>query len=211
MGMHVSQLRSVPVGAFEWYVYVVDASRGGQHTDLMNRAFSMFAQESGPDAVIVTGPRDLSAELYRFLTEHAGEHFARLEFLLRSATCLVVSRGALQTTRGQIYVLPLASETAADEAASPTDSDVDDRSGFAFSVLRSLIAAMADDRVEAFMLELHSVAIPLSQIRDGLLITTLRNANRVLELKPNIWGVGLNLNGLIERVLSPESRQLPSE
>jgi hypothetical protein len=201
MGMHVSQLRSVPVGAFEWYVYVVDASGGNRHTSMVDRAFERFARSSGPDAVIVTGPPNLSQELTQFLSRHAGAAFGPLERLFHEVSCLVVSRGALQNTSEQVYVVPLLTN-----GGSEGDSD---STVVLDAILEGLLNAMHDNRVVEFLTNLHATPIELSDIRQGMLITTLRHVNQYLQLQPNFYGLGVNLNAVVERIVGPAVRDLP--
>ena len=112
MGMYVSQLHSVPVGEYEYYVYLVDASEGAAHSPVIANALQGLAVQSGTVAVVVHGPGDLSMELFRFLQEQAPNDFSRLEHLFHETTALVISQGALQTTTSQVFVLPLLPASA---------------------------------------------------------------------------------------------------
>ena len=61
------------------------------------------------------------------------------------------------------------------------------------------------------MEELGAVHVPLKPFKPGMKVATLRRWNKVLELKPNLAGLGLNLNAAIEEYLNdlaPEGRPL---
>lgn len=198
MGMHVSQLRAVPVGLYDYYVYVVDASSASGDTAEIDRFFDRFARQSEVNAVIVRGPEDLSFELYNFLNKHAGGNFGRLEELFHSVTCLIIAEGALQTTRKPIYVLPLIHRDGSRQWLKE----------FLDSLLGALIDAMRLGEVGRLIASFGAVQFSLAEISGGMIVSTLRSINAALELKPNIAGVGINLNEIIARSLGPEERPL---
>jgi hypothetical protein len=195
MGMYVSQLRSVPIGRYEYYAYLVDTS-GGAHSKEVDRFFDGFAKQSEVDAVIVRGPQDLSRELFQFLQRHAPADFGRLETLFHEVTCLIISEGALQTTANPIHVLPLMLRNAqSSEQAQLLDA-----------LLVSLLRAMRQHQLPRFLQSLGAERLALTEIRNGMLVATLRHLNEALELKPNVAGLGLNLNAIIQRALGPSQR-----
>jgi hypothetical protein len=199
MGMYVSQLRSVPVGRYNYYVYLIDASSAATHSKDVDRFFDGFAKQSEVDAVIVRGPQDLSYELFQFLQTHAPNDFWRLEALFHEVTCLVISEGALQATNKLVHILPLRQR----------DSVGPEQPQFVDSLLAALLVAMRKDRLFEFVQSLGAEGIALTEIKDGMLVATLRKLNDALELKPNVAGVGLNLNAVIQRYLGPPERPLP--
>lgn len=199
MGMYVSQLRSVPIGRYEYYAYLVDSSAGGAHSKEVDRFFNAFAKQSSVDAVIVSGPQDLTDQLYRFLRNHAPADFDRMEALFLKATCLIVSDGALQTTTEPVHVLPLMLGGAPPREDAPL---VD-------KLLECLLAAMREHRLTEFMQSLGAERVTLTEIKGGMFVATLRSLNDVLELKPNLAGLGLNLNAVIQQALGPKQRPLP--
>ena len=196
MGMYVSQLRSVPVGMFEYYVYLVDASEGAAHSPEIANALQDLAVRSGTDAVVVSGPRDLSFELFEFLQRHAQADFGRLEHLFHEVSSLVISEGALQTTTSQVFVLPLV----------PGRTDSANHSEVLAKLVAGLLDAMRRRRVAEFCMSLGAEQMRLTDLKGGLLVTTLRRLNEALELKPNLAGIGLNLNAIIEEILGPATR-----
>jgi hypothetical protein len=200
MGMYVSQLRSVPVGVYEYYAYLVDASANQVHSSAVDRFFEVFAKQSDIDAVIVRGPEDLSWQLFQFLQMHAPKDFARLERLFHEATCLLISEGALQITNKPIHVLPLMLSSA----------EGSDRSELADALLSSLLKALKEHRLSEFVQSLGVEQIALSEVDGRMLVATLRRLNEWMELKPNIAGMGLNLNAVIQSTLGPSQRSLPA-
>ena len=160
MGMYVSQLRSVPVGEYEYYVYLVDASEGAAHSPVIANALQGLAVQSGTVAVVVHGPGDLSMELFRFLQEQAPNDFSRLEHLFHETTALVISQGALQTTTSQVFVLPLLPASAVNSTHEELLSEL----------VAQLLGAYAQGRVAEFCMSLGAEPMHLTNLRSGLLV-----------------------------------------
>lgn len=68
---------------------------------------------------------------------------------------------------------------------------------------------MRRHQLSEFVQSLGAERLALAEIKDGMLVATLRKLNEALELKPNIAGVGLNLNAVIQRFLGPSERPFP--
>lgn len=187
MGFHVSTLHNLPVGSIRHFVHVLDIS-GGLHT---------LARVLGRDAGLVVGPQNLTDELYQFLNRNVSSGFGAIETLLHNATCLVISEGHLAHTRSVVYVLPLSLPESSGEAHEMINT-----------LLRLLGHALQTGRLEAFVGDLGAVQVGLPDVGGGVLVCTLRHLNDVLELKPNVAGLGLNLNALIEKVLPPTARSI---
>jgi hypothetical protein len=200
MGMYVSQLRSVPIGVYTYYTYLIDTTYDGTHSSAVDYFFNAFAKRSGVDAVIVRGPDDLTWQLYQFLQLHASADFERLEKLFHEATCLLVSEGALQTTDRPVYVLPLMLPAASNP----------EQLKFSDALLGSLLQAMKQHQLSEFVHQLGAEEIELSNIKGGMVIATLRWLNNVLELKPNVAGLGVNLNAAVNDALGLPQRSLPT-
>jgi len=196
MGFHVSQLRSAPIGIYEYYVYFIDAAPQESHTRAIAESLLSLAMDAGTDAAIVSGPASLSAELTEFLQRHAPEHFVQLEILLGQVSCLLISRGALQTTTQEIFVVPLALG----------HTDVESQKALIEGLLSPLVQAMREDTVADFCRSLGAQELPLSDLKGGIVVAIFRNLNKVLELKPNVIGLGVNLNAVLERFLGPPER-----
>jgi hypothetical protein len=194
MGFHVSTLHNLPSGHIKHFVHVLDMSQGAHGRWIADNLLSL-AKEFGPNAGLVTGTADLSNELYKFLANNVAESFGAVENLLHSATCLVVSEGHLASTNSPVYLLPLSPPEE-----SPAAQEM-------IQVLISMLAAaIKDERLDELLNSLGARQLSLTSAGGGFIVCTLREANKVLELKPNIAGLGVNLNALIERILPPEVR-----
>lgn len=198
MGMYVSELRSIPIGAYQYYVYLVDPSIRVSHTEEIAKFFQRFAAASGVDTVIVHGPPDLSNQLRQFLQRNAGDNFVAIEHLFHEVTCLIVSEDSLQATRAPVHVIPLLEQAA----------DGSSRSEFLDALITSLLNSMRTGNVSEFCRSLGARELALSEIGGGMVVATLRHLNEALELKPNFAGLGLNINAIIERALGPAKRSV---
>ena len=121
--------------------------------------------------------------------------------LLANVSALVISKGVIQQTDSDVFVVPLA---RANQSASEAGT-------FLNELIDGLVTAMRSDTVGNYCRSLGCETIPLKGLKGGLLVTTLRKANQYFELKPNLAGMGVNLNAAIERFVGPPSRELPSE
>jgi hypothetical protein len=198
MGMYVSELRSVPIGTFTYYLYLVDVSGNGEHSAAIAGALQELAVKSGTDALVVRGPANLSAELLQFLNTNAASDFGRLERLFHEVSSLVISKGALQTTNSEVFVVPLIVGGETGETARPLLTEL----------VAGLLAAMRDNRVPDFCRSLGAETLQLATLKDGLFVATLRNVNKYFELKPGVAGLGVNLNAVIERIVGSPTRSL---
>ena len=187
MGFYVSSLGNLPSGSIEYFVYVVDASTADLHSDWIHDNLAKFGATFGPAAGLVTGPDDLSKEVFQFLSAHLLEQdFCSVEGLLHSATCLLISEGSLLKTQNAVYLIPVA-QGIEKEA-------VKDR----ISALISEIAkALTDNRLQKVMSSSDARELQLKNSRGRLWVSEL---NESLELKPNIFGIGINLNKLIKKL-----------
>lgn len=198
MGMYVSELRSVPIGAFTYYLYLVDVSPNREHSNAIAAALQDLAVKSGASALVVSGPGNLSQELYGFLRTNAKSDFGGLEQLLHNVSSLVVCEGAIQTTKSTVFVLPLIAQGVTS----------DDAIAFLTELVGGLLEAMRSSRISDYCQSLGAEPLDLVDLKGGLLVSTLRNANKFFELKPGLGGVGVNLNAVIERFVGSPTRPL---
>lgn len=196
MGFHVSTLHNLPYGGIQYFVHVIDLS-GGPHAKWIDENLHALARTFGPDAGLVTGPQNLTDELYQFLQRNVAEDFGAVERVLHSATCLVVSDGHLAHTQRPVYLLPLVLPDTTDAARDMIGT-----------LLRMLAEAMQDARLDQMIENLGAMKVGLSPTGCGLIVCTLRYLNAVLELKPNWSGLGFNLNAAIEKALPPTVRKI---
>lgn len=195
MGFHVSTLHNLPINGIEHFVHVLDISSGA-HAQWIGENFQPLAASFGKNAGLVTGPMDFSQELYTFLSRSLGAEFAGVERLLHSATCLVISEGHLAHTRRPVYLIPVAT-TDASESANELIS----------TLIRMIASAIQAGQLQEFVGSLGASKLEL-ETTGGFFICNLRRLNTVLELKPNVAGLGLNLNAVIEKLLPPVARPI---
>ncbi|MDQ0080992.1 hypothetical protein J2W35_001329 [Variovorax boronicumulans] len=196
MGFHVSTLHNLPVGSIQYFIHVVDMS-GGEHGRWINENLHALAASLGRDAGLVTGPRNLSYELHQFLSRNLSSGFGAVEGLLHSATCLLISEGHLAHTQKPVHLIPIATPQVSESAHE------------LIATLIGMIAnALRTGQLQDLVISLGAHEFQLSSAGGGFVVCTLRRLNKVLELKPNVAGLGLNLNGTIEALLPPEARPI---
>lgn len=196
MGFHVSTLHSLPIGSIKHFVHVLDMTHG-PHGRWIAKNLQLLASDFGPSAGLVTGNKNLTQELCQFLQKNVTDDFGAVERILYSATCLVISYGHLSTTNKPVYLLPLAlpQETEAAEELIG-------------ALLRMLSASIKEDRIGEFVSSLGAIELGLTRPSISFIVCTLREVNKMLELKPNVAGMGVNLNAIIEKLLPADSRMV---
>jgi len=103
MQFHAKSLSDLPVDGVEYYVHVIDLS-DGPHLQWVNQNLATLDLPFGPETGLVSGPVDLSEEVFRLLSRSLWPHLPHLEDLLRCTTCLVISEGHLAHTRNKTYL-----------------------------------------------------------------------------------------------------------
>lgn len=196
MGFHVTTLHNLPVGGIDYFVHVFDLSNGA-HAKWINANLSTLAVSFGRNAGLVTGPGDLSHELYSFLSRTLVSDFAAVERLLCSTTCLLISEGHLAHTKRPIYLIPIATP---DESPGAQE--------LIAALIQSVATALQAGGLRKLVEEMGAIELELREADGGLLVCTLRRLNKVVELKPNVAGMGVNLNAMIENMLPPEKRPI---
>lgn len=196
MGFHVSTLHNLPAGSIQYFVHVLDMS-GGVHDRWIKENLHTLAASFGREGGLVTGPRDLSQELYGFLSKNLSSDFGAVEGLLHSVTCLVISEGHLALTQQPVYLIPIATP---DESESAYE--------FISTLINMIADALREGRIEELVSSLGAQRFELKNVGGGFLVCNLRRLNNILELKPNIAGLGVNLNAIIEEFLPPEARSI---
>jgi len=196
MGFHVSTIHNLPIGQIEHFIHTLDMS-DGVHARWINKNLHILASSLERNAGLVTGPRDLSEELFRFLTQNLTSDFLAIEGILRSTTCLIISEGHLTKTNKPVYLIPIATHEANEDAHELIE------------VLLSMIAeALRNNQLKQLVSSLGAQELELSATGGGFLVCNLRRLNNMLELKPNVAGLGVNLNAIIEASLPPETRPI---
>lgn len=195
MGFHVTTLHNLPVGSIDHFVHVFDLSKG-MHAKWINANLSKLAAEFGRNAGLVTGPGDLSQELYNFLARSLKSDFPAVEKLLCSTTCLLISEGHLAHTKRPIYLIPIATPIESPDAQELISALID-----------SVATSLREDRLQELVSDLGASKLELKEAGGGFVVCTLRYVNKVVDLKPNVAGLGVNLNAMIESLLPPEARK----
>lgn len=196
MGFHVSTLHNLPSGGIRYFVHVLDNS-GGTHAKWIEQNLHALAHGFGPNAGLVVGPEDLTTALYQFLERHVQGDFGAVEALLSRATCLVISEGHLAHTQRPVYLLPLALPESTNEAHNMIET-----------LLKMLAEAIQANALEKMIVQLGATRLGLSTAGGGFIVCSLRHIGQTLELKPNMYGLGVNLNAVIEKLLPPAVRKM---
>ncbi len=74
------------------------------------------------------------------------------------------------------------------------------------TLLNMLAASLKEGRVRSFVASLGTIELGLAKTCGSLVVCTLREMNKMLELEANIAGLDIDLNAIIERLLPPEAR-----
>ncbi len=196
MGFHVSTLHNLPVGGIRYFVHVLDMSRGA-HSRWITENLHTLAASLGRDAGLVTGPADLTRELYQFLSHNLACDLGAVERVLHSVTCLVISEGHLAQTQKPVYLIPIA---------------IPEESALVHELITALIKMIANalrtNQLQELVTSLGAHKFEPTAVGGGFFVCNLRRLNKVLELKPNVAGLGVNLNAAIEALLPPETRSI---
>ena len=196
MSYYVSTLHNLPTGNLRFYIHVTDTT-DGTHSKWITDNLHAIGQLFGPNAGLVTGPENLTTELHHMLKAHTADKFDLIDTILHRSTCLVISEGHLASTAKKVYLLPLA----------PPDSSTDTHE-FMDTLLRMLANALQAGKHEELFSNLGATPVALTPASGGFIVCSLRNINQVLDLKPNLIGIGLNLNALIDKLLPPVERKI---
>jgi hypothetical protein len=175
----LSSLGTLPVQAdISLYIFVINGGWHGGPSDLLEQNFSRLAQEIGPNAVIAKG-FDVRAWSSQVAERYLGKNYSDLHSSLPALLLTDTHPEHLRPDSFRLLV-PLR--------------EAQRRFGDLESFFRSLVG-YAQSGDEAFLKRLRG---------EGTVIDT---ANDVVDLKPNLFGVGINLNALIDRIR--ESRKGP--
>lgn len=196
MGFHVSTLHNLPIGHIDYFVHVFDMT-DGVHARWVNENLYTLASSFGRNAGLVTGPRDLSEELYRFLSKNLAYGFGAVEGILHSTTCLVISEGHLANTEQPIYLIPIATPEATEDVRE-----------LIITLLEMIAESLRNSQLKQLVSSLGAQELKLSSTHGGFWVCNLRRLNNILELKPNVAGLGVNLNAIIEASLPAAARSI---
>ena len=68
--------------------------------------------------------------------------------------------------------------------------------------------ALRNNQLQQVVSSLGAHKLELSALGTGFWLCNLRRLNNVLELKPNVAGIGINLNAVIEAMIPSEVRPI---
>jgi hypothetical protein len=194
MGFAVTSIHRVPQAGFDWYVYVVcgDAST----RNAIDERLAEFGYAIGRQAAFVTGTEDYNRELLAILQKSNYEGLTDFQDLFHTTPCLLISSGNLLTTSAPVYVLPIPS--------------LEETTGHALTVLRTLVdmieKAIAANSMETLFKDIGARQVALSALPGGVVVATLARFNQVVKLEPNVFGIGINLNRIVEKWLKARQR-----
>jgi hypothetical protein len=197
MGFHVRSLQHLPLDPFDYYIHVVTKYRSDAAAWLKSDVASL-SELVGLKAAIVTGPPQLTWELSKFLSSSLGERASAVHFLFEGTATLVISDGHLAHTSKPVYILPLAVESH----EWPSKTPINDEREFITVVIAMLGRSLKSGNLTQVLQNLGAVPIEVTQSRVRVLLCTLREVNSMLELKPNVAGIGVNITAAIDKWLT---------
>lgn len=196
MGYNVGSLTRVPLEVYDHCIFVVGDPKMNKSAQWIQNNFVRLAQSLPRKTALVAGTsHQVSQEVLDLICESAqddgGEGNGWRHFMfLADHTSLVISKGDIHKTNSPLILVPLG------EMGGDADSDE-----FMGSVFKTVCEAIREGRVDELIEELGAVHIPLRPFKPGMKVATLRRWNEVLDLKPNLAGIGFNLNAAIEHYL----------
>ena len=195
MAFYVSTLYNLPVGSIKYFIFVIDKS-DGVHSAWVNQNLQQLGETLGSAVGVVTGPDRLTKEVYRFLADNLKSNYGAVEGLLHETTSLLISEGSLSETQTSLYLIPVATNSEQGDAT------------VAAALIQRIGAALRENRLQEFIRCLGARELQLEAIGGGFIVCTLRQINDVFVLQPNLAGIGVNINAVIEKFLPPETRSL---
>jgi hypothetical protein len=200
----VGALEKVPFAVYDYYVFVVCGKEREEHALWINEHFSQIVKYLDGNTAIVSGTSQrLQQEITKLLQqwsldwdESEGFPAGSLYDLLRAGTTLVISQGDIRNTEKPLILIPL--ELAVAGVPNVKSEDVNE---FMTQVFQSICTAAKEMKVEELVDQIGGYKVPLKTLNSGVIISSLKHVNDVVHLKPSLFGIGVNINALIERAL----------
>jgi hypothetical protein len=196
MGFKVTTLYNVPSGAINYYIYVVEHSASHIFETWIDRHFDELGEDLGEHAAIVRGYKNsrMVWEIMEIVDTHGrpkdrAQKFARL---FMSSTCLVVSEGPISHGQSRVVVIPVAIDNG---RANEHDEE------FISRLMGEVVGHIRSGNFDGLVDKLGISACQLDVGGRNWVVSTLDNLNAVTHLRPNIFGIGVNINELITRCL----------
>lgn len=174
MGFMLSALGNLPIDEnIELYVFVINGSWRGGPYELIEQNFSNIAKNIGPKAVIAKG-FDSESWSTQVARKYFGKNHSEL-FNAIPALLITDAHPEKLNDKSLRLIVPLR--------------DVEKRFGDWDTFFR-LLSQFAIYKDVEFLKKFEDTS------------SLLKEGNKYLELKPNIFGIGINLNAIIERLSS---------
>ena len=193
MGFKVTTLHNVRTEGIEHFLFVLEGPSSNAYQSWFDANFDIFGKQLGRTAAIVRGyNEELTAEIVSFLRHNLEEEdFLLIQGIISSVTCLLISKGHPFDTAEPVILVPLIM----------SDDEGDEAYQFLNELMQRILDAIRHDSLADFVQEGGYQQIELQEQGASLLISTLEELNKIIELKPNLSGIGLNLNQLIGDLL----------
>lgn len=172
MGYHLTSLGNLPLErGITLYIFVINGRWRGGHYETLEQNFSEIAQSIGPNAIIVRGFEEALFSA-PLCEKYLGKDYGDLLDVL-PAVLLSDTHPEELHTRSLRLLIPLRE----------AESEFGDLQSF----FRSL-AKFARDQDQAFLDRFR-------EARDWI-----EEGNSVIDLRPNLFGIGVNLNEFIRKL-----------
>jgi hypothetical protein len=201
MGFNVGALSRVPLEIYDHYIFVVGDPEINAHAKWVQHNFAELARSLPAKTAIVAGTdRRLSSEVAQLIGEwgdgwrNDNPAGSDLFALLADGTTLIIAKGNIRTTKEPLVMVPLSLAGVFDNM-EPDEGALEE---FMSKVFKAICEAIRDGKLNDLVDQLGASHIPLKPLPGGMIVTTLKRANEVLHLKPNLLGFGFNLNAAID-------------
>jgi len=177
MGYQLTSLGSLPImSSVHMYIFVINGNWKGGRYETLERNFNEIAKQIGPEAVIAKS-FDQSTWSQEICEKYLGKDYNSLIGCLPAL--LLTDQHPSNLNEGSCRLLiPL------------------ERAEKEYGTLESFFRALTH-----FILNGDKAF--LQRFENG--INWAEEGNRIIELKPNIYGIGINVNNLIKRIRSKKA------
>ena len=204
MGFNVGSLSRLPLRIFDHFIFIVGENEGNSDARWVKKNFSDLVDKLPEGTALVTGTdENLTNEIEDIISTcgdawSTGDVIAgELYHFLANGTTLVISRGDIKTTNKPLILIPLATHMGDEQ----TDETENDREEFVSGIFQTVCDAIRSNELDDLVERIGGVELRLKQLRGGVVLSTLKRLNECVDLKPNVIGVGLNINAIVENWL----------
>jgi hypothetical protein len=199
MGFNVGTLNRVPLDLYDHYIFVLGDPEISSHAKWVDKNFGSIARSLPAKTAIVSGTNEqLTDEINQLIADwsdyEADKTGWELFNLLADSTMLVIARGNIRTTDKPLILVPLSLPGVMDGV----DASEEELEQFMAQIFGAICEAIRRNELDQLLAEIGAAPLPLKSVRSGAMISTLKRANKVLDLKPSFLGFGVNLNAIID-------------